>query len=97
MPDIFEAGFSPELDRTESFLQPAFENYTDVTPSGVSGSISPVNLSSGAMASILFSGKETFSSTTAGYRMGIDLSDDIYKWVIGGLTSSIEIISQCFS
>ena len=90
MTDIFSVGFSPELDRSESMLQPALDSYSDVTPSGVSGSISPTNLSSGAMASILFSGKETFTSTTAGYRMGIDLSDDIYKWVIGSSASSID-------
>ena len=36
MTDIFSVGFSPELDRSESMLQPALDSYSDVTPSGVS-------------------------------------------------------------
>jgi hypothetical protein len=42
------------------------------------------------MASVLFTGKDTFASTTAGYRMGIDFSTDTYKWVIGDSANHID-------
>uniref|UniRef100_A0A6M3XH95 Uncharacterized protein n=1 Tax=viral metagenome TaxID=1070528 RepID=A0A6M3XH95_9ZZZZ len=94
MPDIFELGFSPELDRSEIFSGSQSDDMeppaVSVVPSSVSGDSSPIAIASGELASIIFTGKETFDSTEAGYRMGIDQSDGIYKWIIGDSTSSID-------
>ncbi len=49
----------------------------------------PGSIISGELTSVLFTGKKTFTDTTAGYRMGID-SDNTYKWIIGGPSSSID-------
>ena len=98
--DVFSLGFTPELDRSltptavgfspPAALQPSLGTYQTALPSGVEEQISPTMLGAGAMASVLFSGKLTFTSTTSGYRMGIDESDGIYKWIIGGASSSID-------
>ncbi len=49
----------------------------------------PGSIISGELTSVLFTGKKTFTDTTAGYRMGID-TDNTYKWIIGGPSSSID-------
>lgn len=100
MADIFDLGFSPELDRTESpsesnvsppsALQAALGAFQAAISSGVENQTSPTLLGSGSMQSILFSGKTTFTDSTAGYRMGVDQSDNIYKWIIGDASSSID-------
>jgi hypothetical protein len=42
------------------------------------------------VAGVLYSGKTSFTDTTAGYRFGIDESDNTYKFIMGTTGSSID-------
>lgn len=98
---IYDIGYDSTLSRSSNATGdlpnlpdltqlPATGTYTGgLTNNLVEGSISPATLSSGAMAQLLYSGKQTFTDTTAGYRMGVD-SDGIYKWIIGDAASSAD-------
>jgi hypothetical protein len=96
MSDIFETGYDSSLSRSSlnlddgSSLIGEMGKYTGALGSTVEGELEVTNLGSGAMASVLFTGKDTFASTTAGYRMGIDFSTDTYKWVIGDSANHID-------
>ncbi len=78
---------------------------TPSTGSGYAGGItdftndvsSPQNFQSGTLTStleqavgVLFSGKKTFSDTTNGYRFGIDVLDNTFKFIMGTTGSSID-------
>ena len=65
-------------------------NYTGGLSNPITVPVSVSDLTSGAMPAVLFVGKTSFTDTTAGYRMGLDIADGIYKWVIGDGTSSAD-------
>ncbi len=44
----------------------------------------------GDMSNPVFSGKETFTSTKAGFRMGIDPTDGLFKWILGSSFGQID-------
>jgi hypothetical protein len=96
MSDIFETGYNSSLSRSSLNLDDGSSligetgKYTGALGSTVEGELEATNLGSGAMASVLFTGKDTFTSTIAGYRMGIDFSTDTYKWVIGDSANHID-------
>jgi hypothetical protein len=96
MSDIFETGYDSSLSRSSLNLDDGSSligekgKYTGALGSTVEGELEATNLGSGAMASVLFTGKDTFTSTTAGYRMGIDFSTDTYKWIIGDSANHID-------
>ncbi len=97
--DIFSLGYDKDLNRGEvSSLDvptnPVTTEDTGVYTGGITSNptedvINPTSVSSGSLASLLYVGKQTFTDTTAGYRMGID-SDGVYKWIIGDGTSSVD-------
>lgn len=100
---IYDLGYDKDLSRsgdTPSDIQPSIVQDLAANPAGgtFSGGLSdpiekivnPETISSGSLASLLYSGKQTFSDTTAGYRMGKDIADGIYKWIIGDGTSSVD-------
>ena len=71
----------------------------DATPgfaNSFTDGVDPANLQSGPMnadfeqrSGVLYSGKESFTDTTAGYRLGIDDADNIFKFRIGNSTEYI--------
>lgn len=90
----YDAGYSKELDRSvqlSSVSMSSLDGYDGGLGSGspTTNTVNPSQISSGSMAAILYSGKQYFTDTTAGYRMGVD-GDGIYKWVIGDSTNSID-------
>lgn len=90
MADIFGVGFSPELERTGGMLQPTLGAFSGALPGVVEDELHPQVLSAGATTQLLFSAKETFTATENGFRMGLDPTDDSYKWVIGTGSSSAD-------
>lgn len=98
---IYDLGFSKQLNRDSlaanelawsgltSDSSTSVGSYTGGLSDLIEDTTNPQNISSGVLATILYSGKTTFSDTTSGYRMGVD-SDGVYKWIIGGSTSSID-------
>lgn len=97
---IFDLGFNKNLTResTGSIEDASLPNlskpigvgsYTGGLSNFIETSFNPQNIGSGAMVAVLFSGKKTFSDTTSGYRMGVD-TDGVYKWIIGGSSSSVD-------
>lgn len=56
----------------------------------IGGSVPSEQVLSGNLNQILFSGKQAFDDTTAGFRMGLDEKDGIYKWIIGDASSSVD-------
>src|SRR3989338_6761565 len=98
--DIFELGFSPELQRgstgaeTESSisslsLYSSASGYQGGLTDLVNDTIQPQALSSGGSATVLFYGKTTFTDTTAGYRWGVD-TDWTFKFNMGTTNQSID-------
>lgn len=55
----------------------------------VTQAVQPTQIQAGSLEPILFSQKTSFTDTQAGYRMGLD-KDGVYKWIIGGPTSSAD-------
>ncbi len=90
MADIFESGYSSTLERTDAYLQPSTGTYKAALSNTVEEEFAVQSFSSGSMISVLNAGKDSFVSTTTGYRMGIDLTDDKYKWIIGDSSGSID-------
>ena len=99
---IYDLGFDATLDRSgveglEIPSSPVVDNSVDVgtfsggisSSAGIENAVQTSQIMSGGMISVLFAGKTTFADTTAGYRMGID-NDGIYKWFIGGTSSSAD-------
>jgi len=62
---------------------------TQSSPSGAVNSVNPNNVTSGEIGSILAFKKKNFLDTTEGWIQGMD-TDNIYKWLIGGSSSSID-------
>lgn len=55
----------------------------------VTGLTPPSSIASGELPSLIGHGKKLFTDTTAGFLMGVD-SDNIYKWIVGNSTSSVD-------
>src|SRR3990167_6972156 len=85
---ILDLGFNKSLSKDISF---------DVTPelaNVFTSGLAPKNLNSGELIStleqqvgVLFNGKTLFDNTQTGYRLGIDVSDELVKLYIGNTTS----------
>src|SRR3990167_1654567 len=85
---ILDLGFNKSLSKDISF---------DVTPelaNVFTSGLAPKNLNSGELIStleqqvgVLFNGKTLFDNTQTGYRLGIDVSDELVKFYIGNITS----------
>lgn len=49
----------------------------------------PQSISAGELPAIIGFGKKSFTDTTSGWLQGVD-SDNVYKWIIGGASSSAD-------
>jgi hypothetical protein len=65
-------------------------NEGPATPSPIVQTVYSERVYSGSFADILFSGKQSFTDTVQGYRMGMDPNDKIFKWTIGSPYASID-------
>lgn len=85
---ILDLGFDLSLTKTSS---------SSVTPElghVITSGLAPKNLISGELIStleqqvgVLFNGKTGFNNTQTGYRLGVDITDDLVKLYIGNTTS----------
>lgn len=55
----------------------------------VQGGVPSQSVYTGELPQILSHGKQSFTDTTQGFRMGVD-SDGLYKWIVGGASSSAD-------
>ena len=83
--NLLDLGFSKSLTKAPSLLESTPE-MVNVFTSG----LAPKNLLSGELISsveqqtgVLFAGKTGFTNVTAGYRLGIDTTDELLKFYIG--------------
>lgn len=103
MATLYDSGFNKALYKVSS-LDPGSVSTSAITgvggitmPNSDPGTIflptsdsSPAqSIASGSLDSILFSKKTSFTDTTQGWMQGVD-STGVYKWIIGGATSSID-------
>ena len=82
----------PEITSVQLFNPKPVEreiNFNPVVYDAIGQSLPPQLLQHGGQSNVLFYGKMAFSSTTEGYRMGLDI-DGRYKWTLGGTTSNID-------
>lgn len=68
----------------------AFGSYAGgIVQDPTSSATAPNVLTSGDLSQVIFSGKQTFSDSTSGFRMGVD-SDGIFKFIIGSGSSYMD-------
>lgn len=79
----------PNSQDQSPFSQPISNGFNGGLFNSVEQVVQPQSITSGDLPAVIYNGKQNFTDTTAGYRMGID-SDNTYKWVIGGPTSSAD-------
>lgn len=93
---VYDVGFDLHLHRSGPMLESADMPFAvgSIAAIGSGSSSSPSSIAGERIPAtefgeILFHNKQTFTSTANGWRQGID-TDGIYKWVIGGGTSSAD-------
>lgn len=83
----------PELNAPNSVSQDAsssIDSFSGGLVNQVTGTTAPGDLRSGEMPSLIGFGKKKFTDTIAGFLMGLDGTDNIYKWIIGDSSSSAD-------
>lgn len=88
---VIQEAFTPNMSAEDNILgltpspAPTPTQQSPIASSQESG-LSP----GGDMSNPIFSGKDSFTSIKAGFRMGIDPSDGLFKWIIGSSFSQID-------
>ena len=89
---VFDLGLDNHLNRQSSLL--SFIPEDTSTPVGAIAMVIPSGIraedvTAGEIPQILYSGKQSFSDTTNGMRMGVD-TDSTYKWIMGTTGQQID-------
>lgn len=96
--DIYSLGYDKNLERGTpmAYLENTVTDEAVMSYSGGLGSsltnspTSASSLSSGSVSAVLYNGKTTFTDTTAGFRLGKDEADGIFKFAIGTSSSGLD-------
>lgn len=97
---VYDLGFNKSLTRNTKIAgfndAQSDGSGLSMLPNSVENGIVPSTIQSGSLnanleqsAGVLFNVKTSFTDTTAGYRLGIDTTDNLFKFLIGNSTNSL--------